>query len=304
MNKLILQKAKKILKPLKGFLYGPTFSGKTYSALMLANGFVQSIRNCTEEEAYKHILLIDTEYGRGALYNKLGEYNYVEVTAPYNTDILVSYINQINDMDEIDVVVIDSMTHFWTKKGGILDQKAEADKQGGNSYTNWLAFTTKFNEAIDTLMASPKHVLITARAKSDTALVENAKGKMEPRTYGLKPEIRDGFEYECDFTFNIDKSFHDIIVEKGIPGMDPSYAAATPDLGKIIYELHTKDASLKVRDINEIATSIRNMSAKNQALIHFVQLQLSGRKLEELDLSTITKLEKDVIAEYKKLQVK
>ena len=32
-------------------------------------------------------------------------------------------------MDEIDVIIIDSLSHFWVKEGGILEQKNEADKK-------------------------------------------------------------------------------------------------------------------------------------------------------------------------------
>ena len=43
------------------------------------------------------------------------------------------------------------MTHFWSKKGGILEQKTIADSKGGNSYTNWNVYTSKFNAMIDTI---------------------------------------------------------------------------------------------------------------------------------------------------------
>lgn len=300
---ITLQKATKVLKPLKGFLYGPTGSGKTYSSLLIANGIVQSMRNCTEEEAYKHIVLIDTEYGRGSLYAGTGEYNYIECTAPYDTEKLNTIIKEINDIDDIDVIIIDSLTHFWSKKGGILEQKTLADSKGGNSYTNWNVFTSKFNAMIDTILESPKHVLITARAKSDTVMVENAKGKMEPKTFGLKADLRDGFEFECDFTFNVDKETHSLIVEKNIPGMETLYEPATPDLGKLIHKLSIENAKEKVRTVDDIANSIRNISRDN-GLVQFVQLSLSGRKLDNLTLEEITKLEKDLITEVKKKQVK
>lgn len=298
-----LQKATKVLKPLKGFLYGPTASGKTYSSLQIANGFVQAKRNCSEEDAYKHIVLVDTEYGRGSLYAGVGEYNYIEIPAPYDTDKLVTIIKALNDMDEIDVVVIDSLTHFWSKKGGILEQKTIADTKGGNSYTNWNVYTAKFNNMIDTILESPKHVLITARAKSDTVMVENDKGKMAPKTFGLKADIRDGFEFECDFTFNVDKATHSLFVEKNIPGMDLIYDPATPDLGKLIYKLATENATERVRTVTEVADSIRNISKEN-AMIPFVQLALSGRPLESLSIEDIIKLEKDLISEVKKKQIK
>lgn len=304
MPKLVLTKAQKILKPLKCFLYGPTFSGKTYTSLMLANGIVQEIRQCPTEDAWKHILFIDTEYGRGALYSNIGEYYYHSITAPYTTEKLIDVILQANTMDEIDVIIIDSLSHFWVKKGGILDAKAQEDKKGGNSYTNWQEYTMKFNEMIDVLLESPKHMFMTARAKSDTVLVENAKGKMEPRTFGLKPEIRDGFEFECDITFNVDKPTHSLIAEKSIPGMAPVYDPATVDLGKEIYNMHIKDAKLYKRTDEDIKASIRSLSQTNKSLIQFVQLRLSGRKLDEVDDQFLLQLETDLINEVKKNQTK
>ena len=44
---------------------------------------------------------------------------------PYDSDKLIEILNQINYDDDIDVIIIDSLTHFWTKEGGILDRKAE-----------------------------------------------------------------------------------------------------------------------------------------------------------------------------------
>ena len=206
-------------------------------------------------------------------------------------------------MPDIDVIVIDSLTHFWSKKGGILEQKTLADSKGGNSYTNWNVYTSKFNAMVDTILESPKHILMTARAKSDTVMVENAKGKMEPKTYGLKADLRDGFEFECDFTFNVDKETHSLITEKNIPGMEIVYEPATPELGKLIYTLATENAVERVRTVPEIANSIRNI-AKENGLITFVQLSLSGRQLESLSIEDILKLEKDLIAEVKKKQIK
>lgn len=298
-----LKKVTKVLKPLKGLLYGPTASGKTYSALKLAVGIVQAIRNCSEEEAYKHILIADSEYGRATLYAGMGEYYYIEIIAPYTTEKVVSLINEVNNMPDIDVFILDSLTHFWSKKGGILDQKTIADTKGGNSYTNWNVYTAKFNAMIDTILESPKHVLMTARAKSDTVMVENDKGKMAPKTYGLKPDIREGFEFECDFVFNIDKETHALIVDKNIPGMDLIYEPATPALGTMIYKLATENAKERVRSADEIAENIRHISKDNN-LVQFMMLMLSGKKLNDLSIEELLKIEKDLITEVKKNQVK
>jgi len=298
---ITLQPAQKILKPLKILSYGPTYSGKTLSSLYLANGVIQSIRNCSEADAYKHIVLIDTEFGRGALYNKIGLYNYLKIEPPYFTEKLNAIIQELNTMPEVDVIIVDSLTHFWVKEGGILDQKAAKDKEGGNSYTNWLDYTAKFNKMLDVILNSGKHILTTARAKSDTALVTNDKGKQAPRSYGLKPELRDNVEYDFDIVFNVDKTTHSLIVDKGVPGLDPVYDIATPQLGREIYELFIADAVLPVREAADVIDKIRSLS-KSQNIITFVQLQLSGHKLQDLSLDELLKIETAILKEIESTQ--
>jgi hypothetical protein len=300
---LILQAAVKTVKPLKVLSYGPTYSGKTLSSLYLAVGLVMKIRNCTEAEAYKHIVLIDTEFGRGALYNKIGLYNYLKIDPPYYTEKLVDLIEQLNGMEQVDVIIADSLTHFWVKEGGILDQKAAKDKLGGNSYTNWQDFTAKFNKMVDTILASPKHIFATARAKTDTALVTGENGKATPKSYGLKPELRDNVEYDFDIVFNIDKQTHNLIVDKGVPGLKPLYEIATPEIGQQIYDLFNADAVVAQRTKKDIAEDLRSV-AKSNNMIPFVQLELRGRKLEDLEQSELLSLETTLINQVKKLQIK
>lgn len=50
----------------------------------------------------------------------------------------------------------------------------------------------------------------------------------------MKPDLRDGFDFECDITFNIDKEDHSLLVEKGIPGMETTYSMATSALGMYV----------------------------------------------------------------------
>jgi hypothetical protein len=299
---LVLQPATIYAKPMKMLLYGPSFSGKTYGAIKLALGIVMSIRKCTEDEAYKHIILIDTEYRRGTLYASWGPYNYHEIKAPYYTEKLIEVINDLQNEDQIDVIITDSLTHFWVKEGGVLEQKAAKDKQGGNPYTNWLDFTAKFNKMLDILLAIPKHIICTARAKSDTVIV-NEGGKSTPKTYGLKPEVRDGIEYEFDIVFNVDKATHTLLVDKGTPNMAPLYEPATPTLGAELLDLFSANSVVRPRTKQEVMDNLRN-TAKSSNMITFMQLKLSGRKLDELTEEELIDIEKELLKEIKKMQKK
>ena len=299
-----LEQAVKYVKPLKVFLFGPTFSGKTLSSLLMANGVVQSIRKCKEEEAWKHIVLIDTEYGRGALYSNVGAYNYLQIQAPFTTEKLDEVLKELETMPDIDCIIIDSMTHFWSKEGGLLEQKSIVDSAGGNTFSNWLNIGMKLNTTIELILKSSKYYFITARAKSDTVLTADSKGKMVPKTFGLKPDLRDGFDFECDIVFNVDKTDHTLLVEKGLTGMEPIYPMATPDLGKTLYNFAIDHAMQPIRAKEDICKSIRTLSARNQELINFVGNKLSGRKLDELKIDELLSLEQSVKALVHKQQKK
>lgn len=303
-----IKKVSKILKPLKVCMYGPSGSGKTMGALYTAAGIVATKRNLKDiKEAYKHILLIDTESGRGSLYAGLGEYNYTAIDSPFTTEKLLGIIYDAEQLKDIDVIIIDSLTHFWSKKGGILEQKRDKDALGGNSYTNWQDFTFKFNNCLDAILSSPKTVIVTVRAKTGVAMVTDPiSGKTAPKTYGLTPEMRDGIEYEFDVTINIDKDTHKLIIEKGMVGMDTSYDAITPDFGSYIYTMATDGAVNVPRDKGTIIENIRTLS-KQFNKIQFVSLKLNsikpGTKLDDLDNEALNNLEKELIVEVRKAQL-
>lgn len=302
---VIYKPAVKAAKPLKVLSYGPTWSGKTLSSLYMAAGIISVKRNCSVEDAYKHILLIDTEYKRGTLYAHEGPYNHIAFSAPYDTDKLVEILNQINYDDAIDVIIIDSLTHFWTKEGGILDSKAEKDRNNpkSNPYTNWLEFTGKFNKMIDAILDSPKHIFVTARAKSDTVITKNDAGRTTIKTYGLKPELRDDIDFEFDIVFNIDKETHSLLVDKGVTGMAAVYEMATPDTGIEIYNVFNEGRVKVEPTIEEVLKRVKQIIVTSK-LVPFVQLQLSGRKLDELTLEQLLELEVNIINEIKKKQIK
>ena len=298
-----LKPAVKYVKPMKMLFFGPQDSGKTLSSLYIAAGIVMEKRKCTLEESWKHIAMIDSEYGRGTLYAHIGPFNYFEIKAPYTCDKLIDLIHWLDAQLEIDVILPDSLTHYWTKSGGILDRKAAKDAKGGNSYTNWQEFSGEFSTLIDALLGSPKHILCTSRSKNDTVLLPNEKGKMVPTTMGLKADLRDGVDYDFDVVFNVEKQTHDLLKEKGVPGMPDVYAMATPETGVELYKLFSTDAVVPPRTPDNIMDSIRRL-AKEHDKVQFMMLELSGKKLDVLNEKELIALEKKLIKEIKSGQLK
>lgn len=185
-----LKKASRKQTKIKIMVSGPSGSGKTYSSLLLAKGLIGN---------FEKVALIDTERGSGDLYSDLGPYNTLTLESPFTPEKYIEAINTCVSAG-MEVIIIDSMTHEWDGKGGILEIH---DSMTGNSYTNWNKLTPRHNKFIDAIMQSPVHMIVTARSKQDYVL-NDKNGKQVPEKVGMKAITREGFDYEVTVAFEID----------------------------------------------------------------------------------------------------
>lgn len=172
-------------------LSGPSGSGKTYTALALAHGLG------------KRIAVIDTERGSASKY--VGEHGWAfDTVAPgsFSPDSL-SQLLAAAAAEGYEVVVIDSLSHYWMGVDGMLEQ-ADKLKHGSNSFSGWKEARPAERRMIDALIAFPGHVIVTMRTKTEYVIEEDQRGKKVPRKVGLKPEQRDGIEYEFDLVGDLD----------------------------------------------------------------------------------------------------
>jgi len=190
----IFQKAERRKAKLRLALCGPSGSGKTYSALKIAKGMGGKIA------------LIDTENGSGQLYCDIADYDVAEIAPPFSVD---KYIGAIKGAEEAgyDVLIIDSLSHAWSKQGGILD---EVNKRGGkNSFTNgWRDATPLHDKFIDAILQSSIHIIVTMRAKTAYEMEKDEKGKIIPVKKGMEPVQRAGLEYEFTVVLDMDNERH------------------------------------------------------------------------------------------------
>lgn len=187
IRKAVRKKAK-----LRLGIAAPSGAGKTYSSLLLAFGLGQKVG------------LIDTEQGSGDLYADLGDYDIIQIEAPYTID---KYLQAIKAFEQAnyDVIIIDSLSHAWAGDGGLLDKQGKiADSGKGNSYTAWRSITPEHNALVNAMLASPCHIIATMRSKQEYVLQVNDNGKQAPKKVGMAPIQRDGMEYEFTVMFDID----------------------------------------------------------------------------------------------------
>lgn len=169
---------------------GPSGSGKTYSALRLAFGLGSPVA------------LLDTENGSGSLYANLGDYDVMELDAPFTVQ---KYVSGIQDAVAAgyQVLIIDSLSHAWAGDGGLLARKEALDARGGNPFSNWASISKEHEAFKSALLQSPIHIIGTMRSKTEYVMHEERSGKAVPRKVGLAPVQRDGIEYEFSTVFDV-----------------------------------------------------------------------------------------------------
>lgn len=184
----IFKKASKKQQKLRLLLEGASGSGKTYSALILA------------QTLGKKIAVIDTEKGSASLYDKLVDFDVCELNPPFTPEM---YINAITEAEKqgYDVLIIDSITHEWSGKGGCIDIQSGL----GGRYQDWAKVTPRHNAFIDKLLSANMHIIATARTKSDYETT-NVNGKMKVEKVGLKTEQRDGLDFEFTLVFRLNEN--------------------------------------------------------------------------------------------------
>ncbi len=197
----MFKKATKEQSRLRLALSAASGGGKTYSGLNIAR------------ELGKNVCLIDTERGSASKYSDEFNFDVCEINGDYHPDRLIKLLAEA-DNQGYDVVIIDSMTHFWNGTGGFLDlcdqEVKRMTSRGGkpDSFAAWKAVTPVYNRMIQAIMSSKAHVIVTMRAKQ-----EYSKEGGKVQKLGVAPEMRDGFQYEMDIEGLLNER-HELIVGK------------------------------------------------------------------------------------------
>lgn len=188
-------------------LIAPSGGGKTYSALRLATGMAEEIKESTGKEA--PILLANTEQKRGYYYADEFSYDIVDVEAPHEPEKYVDLINFAIESN-YSILIIDSSSHEWEGKGGCL----ELQQRAGGTYQAWAKVTPRHSRYISAIADSPLIIIATMRAKDQYEVGKDEKGKVTVQKIGAGAKQRDGFEYEFTCTFMLDVKTNTAEVEK------------------------------------------------------------------------------------------
>lgn len=194
MMAFTFQKATKQSARLRMAITGVSGSGKTFTALRIA---------CAMSDK---VALIDTERGSASKYADKFDFSVLELDK-FSPEDYTGAIKAAQDAG-FDTLVIDSFSHAWMGKGGILemhDNATSADKKG-DSFRAWSKVTPKHNALLDAILTAKMNVIATMRSKAEYSMTPDANrpGKSKVEKIGLAPVQRDGVEYEFDVVGQMD----------------------------------------------------------------------------------------------------
>jgi hypothetical protein len=186
----------------------------------------------------QRIAVIDTERGSSSKYageEGMPEFDVVELES-FSPDRYIEAIKAAEEAD-YDVLIIDSLSHAWVGKEGVLEQVdlARARSKTGNPFTDgWRYASPMHNRLVDTMLQSKLDLIVTMRSKTKYVL-EEQNGRQIPKQVGMEVVQRDGIEYEWDIVGELDKENTLIITKSRCKALSgKSFAQPGADLGQAI----------------------------------------------------------------------
>jgi hypothetical protein len=168
---------------------GLSGSGKTYTALLLAKAFGG------------RVAVIDTEHGSAKKYADLVDFDVCELSE-HSPETYISAIEEATQA-RYDVLIVDSLSHEWDGKNGVLDLADQVSKRSASKFSAWAEVKPRDRRFMDTLLAVPMHLIATLRVKTEF-VVQSEGGRTSVRKVGLAPVQRDGIEHEFDVYARMD----------------------------------------------------------------------------------------------------
>lgn len=249
---------------------GASGFGKTYSALQLAYGMTNK---------WSKIAVIDTENASASLYSDLGNFNVLNLSAPYTPERYIEAI-EVCERAQMEVIIIDSITHEWQGEGGCL----QIHEKLGGRFQDWARVKPRHQKFIDKILGASCHIITTARRKTDYSLDIGNNGKSKVVKHGTKEITSEGFEYELSVNFELINEHHLCKVSKDRTNLfsDKPEFIIDSTIGKQLINWCNQGISLEAirEEISSCTTldGLRHLYSKHSALKHVVKPLIMERK--------------------------
>src|SRR5262245_10224674 len=182
------QKPQPLKAALKIAIYGSAGAGKTFTALLLAEGLAR--------HTGKRVALVDTEQG-SAFYGQEVPQRSVHPTA-FDFDVLHSrsiteVLSAVRSLDSAryGVLVVDSITHLWDACKAAY--AGRTNRNGAIPFQAWTAIKKPYRELMHFLLSTPMHVLICGRQGVEYG-EDEATGELKSVGYKMRAEGETPYE--------------------------------------------------------------------------------------------------------------
>jgi hypothetical protein len=172
-------------------LAGASGSGKTYSALRLAQGLSTTGK----------IAFIDTEARRGLHYAQDFQFMHADMRPPFRPERFIEGI-QAAESAGADVVIIDSFSHEYDGEGGIMDWADQLAESGVKSPGNWKDPKLAHKRMMNKLLQCRASLIFCLRADEKIEIVREG-GRTQVRPLGWMPICEKRFMYEMTASFTL-----------------------------------------------------------------------------------------------------
>lgn len=205
---LTFKKATKTQSKLRLSIAGPAGAGKTFTALKLAT------------EMGGKIAVIDTERGSASKYSDMFEFDVLELD-DFHPEKYIEAM-QAAEKAGYEILIIDSTTHEWNGKNGILElhEAAIQRQRTKNSYTAWADVTPLHTRFIDAILGSKCHIIASVRSKVEYVQDKNDRGQTEVRKVGMASIQREGMDYEYDIQIELSIEHVGVITKTRCAALD------------------------------------------------------------------------------------
>lgn len=190
------RKAKAEKAALKFGLYGLAGSGKTFTALLIAEGLAKHTK--------KRVAYVDTERGTDFYANPVPGRKFHPEAFDFDALYTRSITEVLEALKGLDpkvygVIVLDSITHLW--EAAINAYSGKTTKAGTIPFHAWGRIKKPYKDLMTLLLNSPMHVLICGRQGNEWAQDEDTE---ELKRVGTKMKAEGETPHEPDFLIHME----------------------------------------------------------------------------------------------------
>ena len=198
----LFKKATNTQAYLKAGFMGFAGDGKTYTATELVIGLIELMRKRGLPQGDRPAMFLDTETGSDWVKPKFDAANielHVAKTRAF-VDLLIA-------IDEAEaagsVLLIDSITHFWTV---LCDEYAQRrGRKRGLEFSDWAWLKQEWRRFTDKFVNSKCHIILCGRAGFEYDFFEDDAGKKQLEKTGIKMKAEGETGYEPSILILMEK---------------------------------------------------------------------------------------------------